>query len=153
VKAVAQRVDFARVTIDGKVVGEIEEGLLILLGVESSDEKADAEYLAEKLVKLRIFDDSEGRMNISLLDISGEMLVVSQFTLLADCTKGRRPSFVKAGDPRRAVELYEYFVNVARKHVTKVATGKFQEMMKVELSNNGPVTLILDSNVRRGGKP
>lgn len=151
-KAVAQRVDFARVTVDGKVVGEIGKGLLVFLGVESNDERNDAEYLAEKLINLRIFDDPEDKMNISLLDISGEMLVVSQFTLLADCTRGRRPSFVKAGDPERAMELYEYFVDMARKSVSKVATGKFQETMKVELSNNGPVTLIMNSKIRRGKK-
>lgn len=151
-KAVAQRVDFAKVTVDGKLVGEIGKGLLILLGVESSDERNDAEYLADKLINLRIFEDSDGKMNVSLLDISGEMLVVSQFTLLADCTKGRRPSFVKAGDPEQAVKLYDYFVDVARKSVKNIATGKFQEMMKVELSNNGPVTLILDSKIRRGNK-
>ncbi len=152
VKAVVQRVDFAQVSVDDTIIGEIGRGLLILLGVEANDERNDAEYLADKLINLRIFEDSKGKMNISLLDISGEMMVVSQFTLLADCTKGRRPSFVNACEPQRAAELYEYFVEVVSKSVTKVATGKFQEMMKIELRNSGPVTLILDSTVRRDKK-
>jgi len=149
-KAVAQRVEWAKVSVDDRVIGEIGRGLLILLGVAGDDGKNDADYLADKLVNLRIFEDSDGKMNISLRDISGAMLVVSQFTLLADCTKGRRPSFVGAGDPAEAMKLYNYFVERVRQHIADVATGQFQEMMKVELCNSGPVTLILDSRTRRG---
>jgi len=149
-KAVAQRVEWAKVSVDGRVIGEIGEGLLVLLGVAGDDKKSDADYLAEKLINLRIFEDSDGKMNISLRDISGAMLVVSQFTLLADCTKGRRPSFVGAGDPGEAMKLYDYFVERVRQSIADVATGQFQEMMKVELCNSGPVTLILDSRTRRG---
>jgi len=145
VRAVIQRVDFARVKIDGKIIGKIKKGFLVLLGVEKEDKKADADYLVDKIVNLRIFEDDNGKMNLSLLDISGEMLVVSQFTLLADCRKGRRPSFVNAGNPELAENLYEYFVKNTRRQIQKVATGKFQAMMEIELLNNGPVTIILDS--------
>jgi len=145
VRAVIQRVDFARVNIDGKTIGKIKKGFLVLLGVEKEDKKADADYLVDKIVNLRIFEDDNGKMNLSLLDISGEMLVVSQFTLLADCRKGRRPSFVNAGNPGLAENLYEYFVENTRRQIQKVATGKFQAMMEIELLNNGPVTIILDS--------
>ncbi len=144
-RAVIQRVDFARVKIDGKIIGKIKKGFLVLLGVEKEDKKADADYLVDKIVNLRIFEDDNGKMNLSLLDISGEMLVVSQFTLLADCRKGRRPSFVNAGNPELAENLYEYFVKNTRRQIQKVATGKFQAMMEIELLNNGPVTIILDS--------
>ncbi len=144
-KAVIQRVDFAKVSVDGNTIGEIKKGFLVLLGVEKGDGETDADYLIDKIVNLRIFEDEGGKMNLSLLDISGEMLVVSQFTLLADCRKGRRPSFVNAGDPELAERLYEHFIKNTREKVQKVATGKFQAMMEVELMNNGPVTIILDS--------
>ena len=145
VRAVIQRVDFARVNIDGKTIGEIQKGFLVLLGVEKEDEERDADYLVDKIVNLRIFEDDNGKMNLSLPDISGEMLVVSQFTLLADCRKGRRPSFIHAANPELAENLYEHFVKKARRKVQKVATGRFQAMMGIELPNNGPVTIILDS--------
>jgi D-tyrosyl-tRNA(Tyr) deacylase len=145
VRAVIQRVDFARVKIDGKTIGEIKRGFLVLLGVEKEDEEADADYLVDKIINLRVFEDDNGKMNLSLLDVSGEMLVVSQFTLLADCKKGRRPSFVNAGNPELAENLYEYFVKNTRRKVQKVATGRFQAMMEIELLNSGPVTIILDS--------
>lgn len=144
-KAVIQRVDFAKVSVSGETVGEINKGFLVLLGVEKGDGEDDADYLVDKIVNLRIFEDDAGKMNLSLTDISGELLVVSQFTLLADCRKGRRPSFVNAGEPAMAERLYEYFIANTRQKVKKVATGKFQAMMDIELLNNGPVTIILDS--------
>jgi D-tyrosyl-tRNA(Tyr) deacylase len=144
-RAVIQRVDRASVKINHQELSSINEGILILLGVEREDTEADADYILEKTINLRIFEDDEGKMNRSLLDISGEMMVVSQFTLLGDCIKGRRPSFVRAEEPRKANELYEYFVREAQKKVKYLATGKFQEMMRIELVNNGPVTILLDS--------
>ncbi len=143
--AVVQRVDSAGVSVDNRVIGMTGKGVVVFLGVSKEDEATDADYLSDKIVNLRIFEDSEGKMNLSLLDISGEMLVVSQFTLLADCRKGRRPSFTNAAAPEKANGLYEYFLENVRKRVGKVATGQFQAMMKVDLVNDGPVTMILES--------
>jgi D-tyrosyl-tRNA(Tyr) deacylase len=145
VRAVVQRVSRARVTVDGEVIGEIGRGLLVLLGVASDDAEPEAQYLVDKIVDLRIFEDADDRMNLSVADISGGMLVVSQFTLYGDTRRGRRPSFIKAAPPERANGLYEYFVKRARMRIDKVETGRFQAMMDVELINDGPVTIILDS--------
>jgi len=144
-RAVVQRVACARVRVGERTVGEIGPGLLVLLGVGRGDTEADAAYLAEKIVHLRIFEDSEGKMNRSLLDVGGEMLVVSQFTLYGDCRRGRRPSYSEAAPPEQARALYEYFVERARQYGPRVETGIFQEMMDVELVNVGPVTVLLDS--------
>ena len=144
-RAVIQRVDRACVRINSQLFSDIDQGLLVLLGVEKDDSEKDADYILEKTVNLRIFEDEQGKMNRSLLDIAGEMMVVSQFTLLGDCAKGRRPSFVRAEEPARANPLYEYFVAQAVHKVKKLATGRFQEMMQIELINNGPVTMLLDS--------
>jgi len=138
-KAVIQRVDHASVSIDGIEISRIGAGLLVLLGVEKGDGEKDADFLLDKMIQLRIFEDGEGKMNLSLLDVSGELLVVSQFTLLADCRKGRRPSFTDAAEPATATRLYEY------EKVTKVGQGQFQAMMNVGLVNHGPVTILLDS--------
>lgn len=145
-RAVLQRVSRAKVTVDGETTGEIGTGLLILLGVGKDDVESDASYLVEKIINLRIFDNDEGKMNRSLIDIGGELLVVSQFTLYADTRKGRRPSYIGAADPDEANRLYEFFVQEFRKYITKVETGRFQAMMDVELVNDGPVTIILDSS-------
>lgn len=145
-KAVLQRVKRASVTVDGEIVGKIEKGLLVLLGVSKDDTTADADYLADKILNLRIFEDSEEKMNLSLVDVSGEILVVSQFTLYADTRKGRRPSFVQAASPEQANHLYEYLVSIFRTKLLRVETGKFQAMMDVELINDGPVTIIIDSS-------
>ena len=144
-RAVLQRVSRAKVSVDGEITGEIGCGILILLGVSREDSEKDALYLLEKTLNLRIFEDAEDKMNLSLLDIEGELLVVSQFTLYGDARKGRRPSLIEAAAPERANELYEFFVAEARKQISKVATGRFQAMMNVELVNNGPVTILLDS--------
>ena len=144
-KAVIQRVDRASVSVDGNEVSRIGGGLLVLLGVEKGDSEKDADFLLDKIIHLRIFEDGEGKMNLSLLDISGELLVVSQFTLLADCRKGRRPSFTDAADPATAAMLYEYMLVKAKEKLSKVGQGQFQAMMKVGLVNNGPVTILLDS--------
>ena len=144
-RAVVQRVSRAAVTVDDDPVGRIGPGLAVLLGVARSDDEKAAGYLADKIVHLRIFEDENGRMNRSLLDIGGEMLVVSQFTLLGDCRRGRRPSFTAAADPARARELYEHFVSRVRAGGVAVATGRFRAMMSVALVNEGPVTLIVES--------
>jgi D-aminoacyl-tRNA deacylase len=147
-RAVVQRVHRSHVTVAGEAVGRIGKGLLVLLGVEQEDSDDDARVLADKIVALRIFDDAEGKMNLSLAEVAGEMLVVSQFTLLGDCRKGRRPSFVAAAAPDKANELYEAFVAAVGVQGIRVATGRFRAMMDVELVNDGPVTLLLDSKKR-----
>ncbi len=144
-RAVIQRVDHARVTINNQEFSSIKEGILLLLGVEKEDTTIDADYILEKSINLRIFEDEQDKMNRSLLDIDGSLMVISQFTLLGDCTKGRRPSFVKAEEPSKAKDIYEYFVGQASGRVKILETGKFQEMMQIELINNGPVTILLDS--------
>lgn len=144
-RAVVQRVSRARVSVNDGTTGEIGKGILLLLGVSSSDSEADADYLLDKVLNLRIFDDDTGKMNVSLLENGGGLLVVSQFTLYGDSRKGRRPSYIKAARPEDANRLYEYFVAEARKKISKVETGRFQAMMDVELVNDGPVTLLLDS--------
>ena len=144
-RAVVQRVTEAKVSVGGKVVGEIGPGLLVLLGVARDDSSGDADYLAEKIANLRIFDDEMGRMNRSLLEVAGGMLVVSQFTLYGDVRRGRRPSYAEAAEPLKANSLYEHFVNRVRGDGIKVETGVFQAMMQVSLTNDGPVTILLDS--------
>ena len=144
-KAVLQRVSNATVEIDGKTAGSIGGGLLILLGIEREDTNQDAEWLVNKIVDLRIFDDEAGKMNLSARDIGGELLIVSQFTLYGDCRKGRRPSFDRAARPEAAVKLYDYFVEQARATGLRVETGVFQAAMQVHLVNEGPVTLICES--------
>jgi D-tyrosyl-tRNA(Tyr) deacylase len=144
-RAVVQRVSSARVEVAGRTAGEIGPGLLALLGVARDDGNEDADYLAEKILNLRIFNDAEGRMNRSLSDAGGALLVVSQFTLYGDVRRGRRPSYIDAADPEKANTLYEYFVARARARVTRVETGVFQAMMQVSLINDGPVTILLDS--------
>jgi D-tyrosyl-tRNA(Tyr) deacylase len=144
-RAVVQRVNQSRVTIDGKTTGEIGPGLLVFLGVDTKDRSKNADYLADKIVHLRIFEDDNQKMNRSLLDTGGQMLVVSQFTLLGDCRKGRRPSFVRAASPDQAEKLYLHFVSQVRNQGVNVETGKFRAMMAVSLVNDGPVTLILES--------
>jgi D-aminoacyl-tRNA deacylase len=144
-RAVVQRVKEARVDISSETVGAIGVGLLIFLGVGEEDSEKDAEYMADKVVNLRIFPDEKDLMNLSLLDTGGSILVVSQFTLWGDCRKGRRPSFAKAARPERANELYEYFIRILKEKGLKIATGRFQEMMDVHLVNDGPVTLLIDS--------
>ncbi len=144
-RAVIQRVKESSVTIENDIVGKIETGLMVLLGVAGHDRMGDADYLVDKIVHLRIFEDENGKMNRSLLETGGQMLVVSQFTLLADCRKGRRPSFIQAAEPNKAAELYEYFVKKVRQKGIWVETGRFGAMMAVALINDGPVTIILES--------
>ena len=140
-----QRVSRAKVEVDSQIVGEIGMGLAVLLGVGKGDTEADAKYLAEKITQLRIFADDEGKMNRSLVDVSGQLLAISQFTLYGDVRKGRRPSFIQAAGPDMGNRLYEYFVQQVRELGIAVATGQFQADMQVELVNEGPVTIILDS--------
>jgi D-tyrosyl-tRNA(Tyr) deacylase len=144
-RAVVQRVTRAKVTVDEKVVGEIGSGLVVLLGIARDDTKLDAAYLAEKISALRIFDDEAGKMNLSVKDISGGLLIVSQFTLYGDVRRGLRPSWIDAAAPEVAEPLYDFFVRQSRTIGTEVATGSFRAMMQVELVNDGPVTILLDS--------
>ncbi|RAI12217.1 MAG: D-tyrosyl-tRNA(Tyr) deacylase [Candidatus Melainabacteria bacterium] len=143
-KALIQRVKSASVTIDGLLYSKIGQGLLVFLGVEKGDDKLNAEKLADKLSKLRIFEDENEKMNHSILDIEGEMLIVSQFTLCGDCKKGTRPSFDKSAPPQIANELYEYFISQVKSFNIPVQTGKFGAMMDVELINDGPVTFMVE---------
>ena len=144
-RAVVQRVTQASVTVDGELLGRIGKGFLILLGVADGDTRQMAEKMADKICRLRIFEDENGKTNLSLADVEGELLIISQFTLYADCRKGNRPSFTDAGAPDHADRLYEYFMERCRMHVEKVAHGEFGADMKVDLLNDGPFTLMLDS--------
>ncbi len=148
-RLVIQRVSFAEVTIDNKSVGKIEQGLLILVGIEDTDTKDDADWLAKKVVGMRIFNDNQGKMNLSVLDINGNILVISQFTLHASTKKGNRPSFIKAASPDKAIPLYEYFKEKISDLLGKnVESGKFGAYMQVNLINDGPVTIIMDSKIK-----
>lgn len=144
-RAVIQRVRQAHVQVGTETVGQISQGMVVLLGIGQEDTQEDADYLVQKLAELRIFEDEQGKMNLSVSQVGGEFLVVSQFTLYGDCAKGRRPSFDKAAEPQKAQELYEYFVDHLRSQKVKVETGSFGAMMDVYLINDGPVTFILES--------
>jgi D-tyrosyl-tRNA(Tyr) deacylase len=144
-RAVVQRVTRASVTVESETTGEIKQGLVVLLGVARDDSETDADYLAAKIVALRIFDDEEGKMNLSVKDIQGGILIVSQFTLYGDVRRGLRPSWIEAAPPEKAEPLYEFFVGRVTKLIGEVACGKFQSMMEVELVNDGPVTILVDS--------
>ena len=149
-KALVQRVTRASVSVGEEEVGKISRGLVVLVGVAAGDNEEDARYLVPKITNLRIFTDEQGKFNLSALDIGGELLLVSQFTLLADARKGRRPSFIEAAPPERAEQLFQHFTELARASGLKVVTGRFQEYMQVEIHNDGPVTLLLDSRDRTG---
>ena len=144
-RSIVQRVSHARVTVDREPVGAIDSGLVVLLGIHEDDSEKEAGWLADKIVDLRIFDDENGLMNRSLLDVGGEMLIISQFTLYGDCRKGRRPGYSSAARPEIAQPLYEYFIRLVQERGVTTASGRFQAMMQVELINDGPVTLMLDS--------
>lgn len=145
-RIVVQRVSNAAVNIDGKEKSKIAKGLLVLLGIETEDDSLDADYLIQKLVNLRIFNDEEGKMNLSVLDVEGEILIVSQFTLHASTKKGNRPSYIRAARPEQAIPLYHYFIDELQKHFQRlIQTGEFGANMQVSLVNDGPVTIILDS--------
>jgi D-aminoacyl-tRNA deacylase len=144
-RAVVQRVTRASVTVDGEIVGEIGSGLVVLLGIARDDAEKDATYLVEKIAALRIFDDAAGVMNVSVKDVAAALLIVSQFTLYGDVRRGLRPSWIDAAAPETAEPLYDFFVAQARKLIERVATGSFRAMMQVELVNDGPVTILLDS--------
>ncbi len=145
-RAVVQRVTEGDVTVENQVTGAIGNGYVVLLGVEDTDTEKDAEYLADKIVGLRVFEDADDKMNLSLQDVGGEMLVISQFTLLADARKGRRPNFVKAARPEMAKKLYDHFVEKVKAQGVRVGEGVFQAHMLVRIHNDGPVTILLDSN-------
>jgi D-aminoacyl-tRNA deacylase len=144
-KAVVQRVSSAEVAVGGQCVGRIGEGILALVAISRNDTEKDLLWMARKIVELRIFDDGEGKLNLSLQDVKGQLLVVSQFTLYGDCRKGRRPSYIEAAPPSEAEKLYQRFVSIMRQFVPDVQTGQFQAMMEVTLTNSGPVTLILEN--------
>ena len=147
-KTVIQRVSEAHVKVEDKIVGEISNGLLLLIGIDEEDEKADADWLVQKILNLRIFGDEEGKLNLSVLDISGEILCISQFTLIADYKKGNRPSFIKAAKPDKAIPIFEYFKTEIAKSNLKIASGIFGADMKVSLLNDGPVTIVMDSKTK-----
>ena len=147
-KIVIQRVSCASVRVERVIVGQIQQGLMLLVGVEEGDDKSDAEWLAKKILDLRIFSDSEGKMNLSVKDVNGDVLCISQFTLLAEYKKGNRPSFIKAARPEMAVDLFEYFKERIKNSGLKVESGIFGADMKVELLNNGPVTIVMDSKTK-----
>lgn len=147
-KALVQRVTTGSVSVSGRVIGKIGKGLVVLLGIARADSEEDARYLANKIINLRIFADEASEIALSALEIEGEILVVSQFTLLADLRKGRRPSFTEAAPPDKAKELYQFFIDQVRSTGLKVETGVFQEHMLVEIHNDGPVTLMLESNIK-----
>lgn len=147
-KIVVQRVKEANVKVDGKIVGEIQEGLLLLIGVDEDDDKEDANWLVKKIIDLRIFSDNEGKMNLSVKDISGEILCISQFTLISDYKKGNRPSYIKAAKPDKAIPMFEHFKEEIKKSGLKTESGIFGADMKVSLLNDGPVTLVLDSKTK-----
>ena len=144
-RCVLQRVDHVDIRVEGNYISGIKKGILVFLGIEQGDRESDADYLSDKIINMRIFEDERGKMDLSLLDIDGEMLVVSQFTLLGDCRKGRRPSFSRAENSDQAKKYYEYFISKVQERVKRVAQGQFQAMMFVEIVNNGPVTILLDS--------
>lgn len=146
-KFIIQRVNNASVKIDGQIKGEIKKGFLVLIGIGKEDNKEIADKFIKKMVNLRIFEDSEGKTNLSLADVKGELLLVSQFTLYANCKKGNRPSFMDAGDPKSSSDLYDYIINEAKKNVPVVETGIFGADMKVSLENDGPFTIILDDKI------
>ena len=147
-KAVIQRVSEAHVKVDGEITGEISHGLLLLIGIDEEDEKTDADWLVQKILNLRIFGDEDGKLNLSVLDISGEIICISQFTLIADYKKGNRPSFIKAAKPEKAIPLFEYFKTEIAKSSLKIESGIFGADMKVSLLNDGPVTIVMDSKTK-----
>ncbi len=149
-KALLQRVSKASVSVADEEVGRIGKGLVVFLGVADGDTEKDAQYLLQKIINLRIFTDAAEKFNLSALDVGGELLLVSQFTLLADTRKGRRPSFIEAAPPEQAEGMFDYFVGLARESGLKVATGRFQQYMQVEIHNDGPVTIMLDSREKFG---
>jgi D-aminoacyl-tRNA deacylase len=151
-KVVVQRAKHAKVTVNGEVVGSIDHGLVLLVGVTHSDTAEDAAFIADKIAHLRIFEDESGKMNLSVLDVGGEILSVSQFTLYGDCRKGRRPNFMEAAKPDHALPIYEAMNEALRQKGIRVETGKFGAMMEVELINDGPVTLIVESKEKVGNK-
>jgi len=146
-KAVVQKVSKADVVVQKETIGDIKKGLVVLLGVGHNDTEQDSAFLADKIIHLRIFEDNNGKMNLSLIDVGGDVLVISQFTLMGDCRKGRRPSFVKAAPPEMANKLYKHFIDELKAKGIKTESGKFQAHMDVSLTNNGPVTILLDTDV------
>ncbi|WP_374458756.1 D-aminoacyl-tRNA deacylase [Chryseobacterium taeanense] len=147
-KVVVQRVSESHVKVDGKIVGEIGNGLMLLVGIDENDEKSDADWLVQKILNLRIFGDNEGKMNLSVQDVQGEILCISQFTLIADYKKGNRPSFIKAAKPDKAIPLFDYFKDEISKSGLKTESGIFGADMKVSLINDGPVTIVMDSAIK-----
>jgi len=145
-RAVVQRVKNSEVKVDDNIIGSIDSGLLVFLGIGNEDAMDDIDYLIDKIVNLRVFEDQEGKMNLSALDLEKEIMIISQFTLYGDCRKGRRPSFFDAAPPDQAERLYDVFVNKIKNYDLKIATGEFQAMMDIDSVNDGPVTLLLDSN-------